>query len=95
MIASVHGVIASRSGGGAEIVVDGETGRVIDPDEPHALEQAIAGLLADPVAAQRMGEAARRRCVSFDWEHGVEALDAVLRDGACGRKQPVVPLRHS
>ena len=88
-------VIASRSGGGAEIVVDGETGRVIDPNESHALEQAIAGLLADPAAAQRMGEAARRRCASFDWEHGVEALEAVLREVACGRERPVVPLRHT
>ena len=75
-------VVASASGGGAEVVIDGETGCVVDPGDPGALERAIAGLLADPARARRLGEAARRHCLRFDWERGTDALEAVLREAA-------------
>jgi phosphatidylinositol alpha-1,6-mannosyltransferase len=75
-------VVASSSGAGAEIVVDGETGRVIDPGDARALEQALGELLADPAYAKRLGEAARRRCERFDWEHGIEDLVLTLRAAA-------------
>jgi phosphatidylinositol alpha-1,6-mannosyltransferase len=75
-------VVASASGGGAEVVIDGETGFVVDPDDPRALERAIAGLLEDPARARQIGEAARRHCQRFDWERGADALEAVLRETA-------------
>jgi phosphatidylinositol alpha-1,6-mannosyltransferase len=75
-------VIASSSGGGAEVVIDGETGCVVDPVDPRALERAIAGLLADPAYAKRLGEAARRHCQRFDWERGTDALETLLREAA-------------
>lgn len=53
-------VVASAVGGLPEIVVDGETGRLVPPDDPVALADAVATLLADRVAAQRMGAQARR-----------------------------------
>jgi phosphatidylinositol alpha-1,6-mannosyltransferase len=71
-------VIASASGGGREIVVDRETGRVVDPDDAAALEEALASLLADPERARRLGERARERVLRFDWEHAVTALERVL-----------------
>jgi len=78
-------VVASASGGGAEVVIDGETGCVVDPADPRALERAIADLLADPARARRLGEAARRQCLRFDWERGTDALEAVLRGAARAR----------
>jgi phosphatidyl-myo-inositol dimannoside synthase len=78
-------VVASSSGGGAEVVIDGETGCVVDPRDPAALERAIAGLLDDPARAQRLGEAARRHCLRFDWERGTDALEAVLCEAAARR----------
>lgn len=42
-------------------VVDGETGRVAPPDDPVALAEALAGLLARPDQLAAMGAAARRR----------------------------------
>jgi starch synthase len=67
-------VVASRVGGIPEIVVDGETGRLVDWDEasPHAFEADLADrigeLLAEPERAERMGEAGRRRVVErFSW----------------------------
>jgi len=77
--------VASRSGGGAEVVVDGETGRVVDPGDPAALEEALGALLADPSAARRLGEAARKHCERFDWERGTDRLEEVLRGVAAAR----------
>ncbi len=45
------------------IVADGETGVVVAVDDLRAMVDAAAGLIADPVRRQTMGEAARRRCV--------------------------------
>ena len=67
-------VVASRVGGIPEIVVDGQTGLLVDLDEsaPAAFEaglaDGIAGLLAEPERAARMGEAGRRRVLDrFSW----------------------------
>ncbi len=70
--------VASASGGGGEIVVDGYTGRVVDPEDASALEAALASLLADPERARAFGESARQRVLRFDWEHGAAALERVL-----------------
>ncbi len=71
--------VASTSGGGGEIVVDGVTGRVVDPHDAVALEAALAALLADPVQARAFGERAHAQVQRFDWSHGVAALERVLR----------------
>jgi glycosyltransferase involved in cell wall biosynthesis len=60
-------VVATRVGGVPEVVVDGETGLVVNPGDPEALAAAIGGLLADPEKARDMGERGRRRAAErFD-----------------------------
>jgi len=54
-------VVAYRHGGAGEIVVDQETGLLVPPGDVQALGQAVAALLADPVQAERLGLAGRRR----------------------------------
>ena len=49
-------VVATRSGGVPEIVVDGETGLLVAPEDARALSQAIDTLLANPQRAEQMGE---------------------------------------
>ena len=44
-----------------EVVVDGETGWLVPPEDPPALAAALGELLADPEAASRRGDAGRRR----------------------------------
>ncbi|HEU4511940.1 MAG TPA: glycogen synthase [Nocardioidaceae bacterium] len=68
-------VVASRVGGIPEVVVEGETGLLVDYDEsdPSGLEQGLAAavnrLVADPSLARRFGLAGRERAVSeFAWE---------------------------
>lgn len=55
-------VIAGRSGGSAEAVVDGETGIVVDdPGDVDAVAAAIARVLDDPAGARAMGAVGRDR----------------------------------
>ncbi len=53
-------VVAGNSGGIPDAVRDGETGFLVPPEEPAAFADAICRLLADPAAAQRMGQNGRR-----------------------------------
>ncbi len=57
----------------AEIVVDGETGLLVSPDDPRALAGAIGELLSSPERARAMGIAGRRR---YEAEFTAEAFDA-------------------
>jgi starch synthase len=62
-------VVASRVGGIPEVVVEGETGLLVPPEDPAALAAAINELVADPDRARTLGEAGRRRAVEeFGWE---------------------------
>lgn len=54
-------VVASAVGGIRDQVVDGETGRLVDPHDLAATGRAIEELLADPVRADRLGLAGRER----------------------------------
>jgi glycosyltransferase involved in cell wall biosynthesis len=51
--------VATAVGGVADIMTDGETGVIVPPEDPPALAEAIAGLLADEARAARLGRAAR------------------------------------
>ena len=54
-------VIASKRGGLPEIVVDGKTGFLIDPEDPHDLAQKIKFLITTPERASSMGREGQRR----------------------------------
>lgn len=53
-------VVSSARGGRDEGLLDGSTGHAVPEADAPALAGALARLLADPVLAQRMGEAGRR-----------------------------------
>ena len=54
-------VVASRVGGLAEVVVDGETGRLVPPGDAHALAAALSALASSPDVRARMGAAGNVR----------------------------------
>lgn len=74
-------VVASRVGGVPEVVVDGETGFLVEPGDVEQLRDRLATLLADPALVRRMGEAARELvCERFTWEAcAARCLDAYRR----------------
>ena len=59
-------VVAGRSGGAAETVRDGETGRLVDGRSHDEIVDAVGSILADPDLAARMG-AVGRTWISRDW----------------------------
>ncbi|WP_280485526.1 glycosyltransferase family 4 protein [Nocardia cyriacigeorgica] len=62
-------VVAGRSGGAPETVIEGKTGRVVDGRKIDQIVDALVGILADPEAAPRMG-AAGRQWVEQQWRWG-------------------------
>lgn len=61
-----------------EVVIHGENGFVVPPNNPLALSASIDAILADPVRADAMGRAGRQRVLDrFRWEQVVDrCLDA-------------------
>jgi glycosyltransferase involved in cell wall biosynthesis len=74
-------VVASRSGGPGESVVDGETGLLVPEGDPDALASALARVLASRETAEVMGAAGRRRAlVEFRESACVDAFLALYRE---------------
>jgi len=57
-------VIATRVGGSADLVADGETGFIVPASDPGALARRLVQLATDPGAAKRMGLAGRQRVLA-------------------------------
>ncbi len=67
MLAGKPVITATDSGGAAELISDGETGLITDP-EPDAIARSMAKLHADSELARGMGERARRRALEVTWD---------------------------
>ncbi|MDQ3639998.1 MAG: glycosyltransferase family 4 protein [Actinomycetota bacterium] len=57
-------VVATAPGGPAEIIIDGESGYLVPPEDPAALADAVRRLERDPALRQRMGERGRQRMLA-------------------------------
>lgn len=74
-------VVATRSGGPEEIVVDGASGYLVEVGDVAALAGRIAGLLGDRELARTMGQAGRQRALShFSLERVVAAIVGVFSE---------------
>lgn len=72
-------VIAFRSRGITDYIIDGETGILVEPGDTSAMRDAIQYLLAKPEEAKRMGENARQRIIEkFNLETYVSNIADVL-----------------
>ena len=76
-------VVATRTGGTPEIVVDGETGLLVDPADADGTSRAVISLLGDEKRRRRFGESGRRRVErEFTIERHLAEMERVYRD-AC------------
>jgi glycosyltransferase involved in cell wall biosynthesis len=57
-------VVAFRSGGLPDVVVDGETGRLVPPRDVDALARALDDVLGSPDRGAALGAAGRRRALA-------------------------------
>jgi glycosyltransferase involved in cell wall biosynthesis len=68
-------VITTRGGAASEIVVDGETGFLVERGDPEGLANALRTLLGNPELRARMGAAGRQRVAElFTWDRAVTEL---------------------
>lgn len=70
-------VVAARSGGLGELVVDGETGVLVPPGDARALRDAIAALLSDPSRREAMGRAGSERAALYSAAEIVPRVERV------------------
>ena len=81
-------VVATRAGGLVEVVEHGVTGWLTDKDDTLAIADALARLLGDPTAADRMGAMARERaCGRFAWKPCVDEYERLY-------EQTLMEARH-
>lgn len=73
-------VIAARSGGLSDVVVDGETGFLVPPGDPHALRNAIQVLLDDPTRRAAMGSMAKQRAATFQAKSVIPLIEQVYQE---------------
>lgn len=74
-------VVATRVGGNAEVVLDGETGLLVPAGDVQQLADAVARLWRNPDEAQRYGLAGRERVVQhFDIERMVRQYEDLYRE---------------
>jgi glycosyltransferase involved in cell wall biosynthesis len=88
--AMAHGkpVVASAVGGLLDLVVNGETGVLVPPQDPAALRSALELLLGDQDRRLRLGAAARARARElFSWDRVVGDTLSAYAD-ASGRMAP-------
>ena len=72
-------VVAGNGGAIPEVVRDGETGLLVNPEAPDEVGAAIVRLLQNPDLAQRMGEAARRRALEeFSYDRFRQRLGELI-----------------
>lgn len=78
-------VVAGLSGGAPEAVLDGRTGHLVDGRDVAAVADRVAGLLADPATAARLGRAGRDWVAAeWRWETFAGRLAALLAGPGTG-----------
>src|SRR5262249_1815875 len=79
-------MVATRVTGTREVVRDGDTGFLVDVDDPVALAAALAVLIDDAGLRARMGARGREVvCAEYDEADVVRELERVYRDGLHAR----------
>ncbi len=85
-MASARPVVSTRLAGIPELVLDGQTGILVPPNDSIALAQALEQLLRDPELRLRLGEAGRARIEQhFRIEQTVAPLVEML-ERSCSRR---------
>jgi len=80
-------VIGSAIGGITDIIVDGETGLLVPPEDPAAIAKAIERIATDPEFAKRLAETGSRRVRErFGWDAIIAAWQECY--AAALRKRP-------
>jgi len=74
-------VVASRTGGIPEVVLDGRTGLLVPPNDAPTLADAIRRVIEDQALARRFREEGRRRAeTEFSWDRVAQRTTDLYRE---------------
>ncbi|MEP1124955.1 MAG: glycosyltransferase family 4 protein [Ilumatobacter sp.] len=79
--------VASSEGGCRDAVVDGETGLLVDPDDAHAVAEAVICLLGDPDRAAQMGARGFDRAKQFSSDRQLARIAERITSAVANRRQ--------
>lgn len=84
-------VVATRHAGIGDVVIDGETGLLVDEHDVNGMARGLIRLIQDPVLAARMGRAARTHVEAhFAMEGRVARLWQIVEAAIAGRPVPAM-----
>lgn len=72
-------VVASRSGGVEDAVINGQTGLLVAEEDASGAAKAILKLFKDPVFAQRLGEGGNQYAHKHSWSWYVDKMVSIYR----------------
>jgi phosphatidylinositol alpha-1,6-mannosyltransferase len=76
-------VIGGDSGGASEAVVEGETGLLVDPEDPREIAATLRRLLEDRALAERLGRGGREAVLRyFNWDRAAAEAFSIVREAA-------------
>ena len=73
-------VIASDAGGLHDMIMDGESGLLIEPGNTNELHEALKTLLLDPARREQMGKAGRERAKMFMVGNVTNRIEEIYRE---------------
>lgn len=77
-MASGRPVVASNIGGYRQVMGGADSeGVLVPPKDPAAIAEAVVRLLKDPDRRRRMGEAGRRKALSYSWPRITDQVEAL------------------
>ena len=70
-------VIATRNGGPAGLISDGENGLLIDPESEESIAAALERVIAEPGLAGSLGESGARSVLAYTWDAAASAYEDI------------------
>lgn len=87
-------VVAGDAGGAVDAVADGETGLLVDANDPVAVADALTTLLLDTDLRRTLGRNGAARTREFTWARTVGHVEDLLLSLHSSRDRPVSPGRR-
>jgi glycosyltransferase involved in cell wall biosynthesis len=85
-------VVATKVGGNSELVLDGDTGFLVDPESPESISDRVVQILRDKVRAALMGDRGRRRVHDkFSFRAMVDRYQSYYEQATGGVASPETP----
>jgi glycosyltransferase involved in cell wall biosynthesis len=77
-MAAGKAIVATAQNQAAEVIRDGQTGRLVEAGNANAFADAVLSLLNDPLERARMGQNARQQAVErYSWEQYTRRLEEI------------------